>query len=145
MNLDNRLTIGQLSQRTGVKVVTIRYYEGLKLMPAPPRTQANYRVYDRQQLCRLRFIRRCRDLGFTLGQIRELLNLWTQAATECSGVDRITDEHLKEIESKVDDLRRLAAELRRVKNCCPGKRLIANCRILEALSGNVSRSRLRTD
>lgn len=139
MNLD-RLTIGQLSQRTGVRVVTIRYYEKLKLMPAPLRTRANYRVYDREQLCRLRFIRRCRDLGFTLDQIRELLNLSTQAAKECSRADRITEEHLKEIESKVADLRRLAAELRRIRNCCPGKRLIANCRILEALSDNVSRT-----
>ena len=144
MNLD-KLTIGQLSKQAGVRVVTIRYYEGLKLMPAPPRTQANYRLYDRQQLRRLRFIRRCRDLGFTLGQIRELLKLSTQNAKECSRVDRITEEHLKEIESKVADLRRLAAELRRIKNCCPGKRLIADCRILEALSDKVPRSRLRTD
>jgi len=138
MNLD-RLTIGQLSKQAGVKVVTIRYYEGLKLMPVPPRTQANYRVYDQQQLRRLRFIRRCRDLGFTLDQIGELLNLSTQGAKECSRVDRITEEHLKEIESKVADLRRLAAELRRIKNCCPGKRLIADCRILQALLPNMVR------
>jgi DNA-binding transcriptional MerR regulator len=138
MNLD-RLTIGQLSKQAGVKVVTIRYYEGLKLMPVPPRTQANYRVYDQQQLRRLRFIRRCSDLGFTLDQIGELLNLSTQGAKECSRVDRITEEHLKEIESKVADLRRLAAELRRIKNCCPGKRLIADCRILQALSPNMVR------
>jgi DNA-binding transcriptional MerR regulator len=136
MNLE-KLTIGQLSKQAGVKVVTIRYYEGLKLMPAPPRTQANYRVYDRQQLRRLRFIRRCRDLGFTLDQIRELLQLSTQDTKECSGVDHITEEHLKEIERKVADLRRLAAELRRIKSCCPGKGLIADCRILEALSYNV--------
>jgi DNA-binding transcriptional MerR regulator len=138
MNL-GELTIGQLSKQADVKVVTIRYYEGLKLMPVPPRTEANYRVYDRHQLRRLRFIRRCRNLGFTLDQIRELLNLSTQAAKECSRVDRITEEHLKEIESKVADLRRLAAELRRIKNCCPGKGLIANCRILEALSPNIAR------
>jgi DNA-binding transcriptional MerR regulator len=138
MNL-GELTIGQLSKQADVKVATIRYYEGRKLMPVPPRTEANYRIYDRQQLRRLRFIRRCRDLGFTLDQIRELLNLSTQAAKECSRVDRITEEHLKEIESKVADLRRLAAELRRIKNCCPGKGLIANCRILEALSPNIAR------
>jgi DNA-binding transcriptional MerR regulator len=144
VNLD-KLTIGQLAKQAGVKVVTIRYYEGLKLMPAPPRTQSNYRVYNRQQLHQLRFIRRCRDLGFTLDQVRELLHLSTQGAKECSRVDRITEEHLKEIESKVADLRRLAAELRRIKDCCPGKRLIADCRILEVLSGNASRSRLGTD
>jgi DNA-binding transcriptional MerR regulator len=141
MNLD-KLTIGQLSKTAGVKVVTIRYYEGLKLMPAPLRTQANYRLYDRQQLQRLRFIRRCRDLGFTLDQIGELLNLSTQSAKKCSRVDRITEEHLKEIESKVADLRRLAAELRRIKNLCPGKRLIADCRILEALSDDIPSEQL---
>jgi DNA-binding transcriptional MerR regulator len=141
MNLD-KLTIGQLSKKAGVKVVTIRYYEGLKLMPAPPWTQANYRLYDRQQLQRLRFIRRCRDLGFTLDQIGELLNLSTQSTKKCSRVDRITEEHLKEIESKVADLRRLAAELRRIKNCCPGKRLIADCRILEALSDDIPSEQL---
>jgi DNA-binding transcriptional MerR regulator len=129
-----KLTIGQLSKQAGVKVVTIRYYEGRKLMPAPPRTQANYRVYDRKELRRLRFIRRCRDFGFTLDQIRELLHLSTQGAKECSRVDRITEEHLKEIECKVADLRRLATELRRIKKCCRGKGLIAHCRILEALS-----------
>ena len=133
-----KFTIGRLSQQAGVKVVTIRYYEGLKLMPKPPRTRANYRVYDRDHLRRLRFIRRCRDLGFTLDQIRELLRLSTQAAKECSGVDRITDEHLKEIEDKVADLRRLATELRRLKNCCRGKGLIGDCRILEALSDNLT-------
>jgi DNA-binding transcriptional MerR regulator len=141
MNLD-KLTIGQLSKKAGVKVVTIRYYEGLKLMSAPPRTQANYRLYDRQQLRRLRFIRRCRDLGFTLDQTRELLNLSTQSAKKCSRVDRITEEHLKEIECKVADLRRLAAELRRIKNRCPGKRLIADCRILEALSDDIPSEQL---
>jgi DNA-binding transcriptional MerR regulator len=131
-----KLTIGQLSRLTAVKVVTIRYYEALRLMPTPPRTQGNYRVFDRQHLRQLRFIRRCRDLGFTLHQIRELLQLSTQGAKECSGVDHIAEQHLKEIERKVADLRRLAAELRRIKNCCPGKGLIADCRILETLSDN---------
>jgi len=135
MNIE-KLTIGQLSRLTAVKVVTIRYYEAHKLMPTPPRTQGNYRVFDRKHLRRLRFIRRCRDLGFTLYQIRELLQLSTQSAKECARVDHITEEHLKDIERKVADLRRLAVELRRIKNCCPGKRLIADCRILEALSDN---------
>jgi DNA-binding transcriptional MerR regulator len=70
MNTDRRLSIGTLAQAAGVRVVTIRYYERIQLMPVPPRTEGNYRVYREEHLHRLRFIRRCRDLGFTLDQIR---------------------------------------------------------------------------
>ena len=134
MNLDGRLSIGDLAKEAGVKVVTIRYYEQIKLMPAPPRTEGNYRAYKQEHLHQLRFIHRCRSFGFTLEQVRDLLHLSTQPKQKCSEVDRITVNHLKEIERKVADLRGLAAELRRIKRRCPGKSLIGNCRILEALS-----------
>jgi DNA-binding transcriptional MerR regulator len=134
MKIDRPLSIGDLSKRAGVKVVTIRFYEQISLMPAPPRTAGNYRAYKLEHLRRLQFIRRCRDLGFTLDQVRELLRLSTCAGQKCSEVDRITANHLKEIEQKVADLRRLAAELRRINDRCPGNVLMAECRILEALS-----------
>jgi DNA-binding transcriptional MerR regulator len=134
MNSNEQFSIGELSKATGVKVVTIRYYEHVKLMPAPPRTQGNYRVYTREHVYRLQFVRRCRDLGFTLDQLRDLLRLSVQSSRRCSDIDRITENHLKEIEAKIADLRRLAAQLRRIKNGCPGKGRIADCRILAALS-----------
>jgi DNA-binding transcriptional MerR regulator len=134
MKIDGPLSIGELSKRAGIKVVTIRYYEQITLMPAPPRTAGNYRVYKLEHLRRLLFIRRCRDLGFTLDQVSELLRLSTRSGQECSEVNRITANHLKEIEQKVADLRRLAAELRRINDRCPGNALMADCRILEALS-----------
>jgi DNA-binding transcriptional MerR regulator len=134
MKLNGRLSIGQISKAAGVKVVTIRYYEKIKLMPAPLRTEGNYRAYSREHLHRLQFIRRCRDLGFTLDQLRDLLHLSTQAGLKCAGIDRITDNHLKEIEHKIVDLKRLAVELRRIKSRCSGKGIIADCRILEALA-----------
>ena len=134
MNIERGLSIGELAKATGVKVVTIRYYEQIKIMPAPARTEGNYRRYGQQQLHRLQFIRRCRDLGFTLDHVRDLLCLSAQAKQDCSEIDRITVNHLKEIERKLADLGRLATELRRIKNRCPGKGPIANCRILEALS-----------
>jgi DNA-binding transcriptional MerR regulator len=134
MKLNGRLSIGQLSKATGVKVVTIRYYEQIKLMPSPLRTEGNYRAYSREHLHRLQFIRRCRDLGFTLDQLRDLLHLSTQAGLKCAAVDRITDNHLSQIEHKIADLSRLAVELRRIKNRCSGKGIIADCRILEALA-----------
>jgi DNA-binding transcriptional MerR regulator len=143
MNLDGLMSIGDLSKEAGVKVVTIRYYEQIKLMPAPPRTEANYRAYKLEHLHRLRFIHRCRSFGFTLDQVRDFLRLSTQPKQKCSEVDRITANHLKEIERKVADLRRLATELRRIQRRCPGKSLIGNCRILEALSPAPNRPGLK--
>jgi len=133
MNSNQQFSIGELSKRTGVKVVTIRYYEQIRLMPAPPRTEGNYRVYRREHLHRLQFVRRCRDLGFTHGQVRDLLRLSVQSRIRCSGIDRITENHLKQIEAKIADLRSLVAQLRRIKNGCPGKGRVADCRILAAL------------
>ena len=85
-------------------------------------------------MLRLRFIRRCRDLGFTLDQIRDLLRLSSQKSEECAEVDRITALHLTQIEQKIYHLKRLAKELRRLKSCCQGNGIIADCRIIEALS-----------
>jgi Cu(I)-responsive transcriptional regulator len=127
------LTIGDLSRATGTKVVTIRYYEKIGLVPSPPRTASNYRAYDTGHLDRLRFIRRCRDLGFTLEQIRELLSLSERADRDCAEIDRITTDHLGEVEDKIANLTRLADELRRLSRCCRGGR-VADCRIIEALS-----------
>ena len=142
MNSNERFSIGELSKATGVKVVTIRYYEHVKLMPEPARTEGNYRIYSREHLHRLRFVRRCRDLGFTLDQLRDLLRLSVQSRRRCSGIDRITENHLKEIESKIADLGRLAAQLRRIKNGCPGKGRIADCRILAALSPSSGKGKI---
>lgn len=133
MNLGGRQSIGDLSKKAGVKVVTIRYYEQVGLTPAPPRTGRNYRAYNQEHLHRLRFIRRCRALGFKLDQIRDLLYLSTCTARDCSEVDRITLNHVRDIERRVADLKSLAAELRRISKRCPGKGLISDCRILEAL------------
>jgi len=116
------------------------YFEKVKLIPEPPRTDGNYRAYKREHLQQLRFVRRCRDLGFTVDQVRELLQLSLQSERDCSGVDRIAAKHLMGVERKIADLKSLAAELRRIKRRCPGNRTIADCRILEALSpGNASR------
>ena len=114
--------------------MTVRYYEQIGLLPVPSRTAGNYRTYSNEHVRRLRFIRRCRDLGFTLDQIRDLLRLSSQKDEECAEVDRITAQHLIEIEQKIADLKRLAKELRRLNNCCQGKGIIADCRIIEALS-----------
>ena len=134
MNVKGRLSIGDLAKATGAKVVTIRYYEQIGLLSVPRRTEGNYRTYSHDHVRELQFIRRCRNLGFTLGQIRDLVRLSSQENRDCAEVNRITAEHLVEIEQKRSDLERLAKELRRLSKCCPGNRLIADCRIIEALS-----------
>jgi DNA-binding transcriptional MerR regulator len=132
--MDERLTIGDLAKATGTKVVTVRYYEQAGLLPAPPRTSGNYRAYGADHLRRLCFIRRCRDLGFTLDQVRDLLRLSTQETQPCTEVNRISAEHLTAIEQKIADLTRLADELRRINGRCQSGGRIADCRIIEALS-----------
>ena len=140
MNGKNHIGIGELAKGTGTKVVTVRYYEQIGLLPVPSRTAGNYRTYSNEHMRRLRFIHRCRDLGFTLDQIRDLLRLSSRKEADCAEVDNITAQHLMEIEQKISDLKRLAKELRRLNNCCQGKGIIADCRIIEALSPNAETS-----
>jgi Cu(I)-responsive transcriptional regulator len=130
------LKIGDLSRATGTKVVTIRYYEKIGLLPPPGRSPGNYRAYNTTALERLRFIRRCRSLGFSLDQVRELLDLAADVARPCAEVDAITATHLGEVERKIADLKALAAELRQISQTCTGGGTISNCRILDAMSSD---------
>ncbi len=132
--MKQKMTIGDLAKATGVKIVTIRYYEQVGLLPPPPRTEGNYRTYRPEYLQRLRFIRRLRDLGFTLEQVRDLLRLASDRNQACDEVDRMTRDHLTTVEEKIRDLEKLASELRRLSRCCEGGGQIADCRIIEALS-----------
>ena len=134
MRKNETLSIGDLAKATGTKAVTIRYYEQVGLFSPPPRTAGNYRAYGLEHLARLRLIRRCRDLGFTLDQVRDLLRLSSREDSACTAVDRITAEHIAVIETKIADLSRLADELRRIARRCSGNGRIADCRIIDALS-----------
>lgn len=128
------MTIGELAKATAVKIVTIRYYEQVGLMPAPARTEGNYRSYNTSHVGRLQFIRRLRELGFTLDEVRDLLQLSSEKTKPCAQVDRITNAHLATVEKKLQDLKKLAAELRVLSRCCKGGGRIAECRIIEALT-----------
>ena len=128
------MSIGDLAKATGVKVVTIRYYEQIGLMPTPLRTEGNYRAYKTEHVNRLQFIRRLRALGFTLDQVRDLLRLSSEKNQPCGEVDRMTKRHLADVQQKIQDLRKLSSELRRISKRCQGKGRIAECRIIEALS-----------
>lgn len=126
------ITIGDLGKATGTRVETIRYYERVGLLPAPPRTQGNYRSYGQAELARLSFIRRGRDLGFSLDQVRALLDLSGDGQRDCASIDAIARLHLAEVERKLADLTALRRELKAVITSCKGG-VVADCRIVEAL------------
>ena len=126
-------SIGDLARLTGTKIETIRYYESIGLLPAVARTSGNYRRYARPHLDRLSFIRRGRDLGFSIEEVRELLRLSDDRSQSCAEVDRIARLHLTEIERKVADLGALRRELKQLIDQC-GHGTIDECRIIEALA-----------
>lgn len=126
------ITIGRMAKATGTKIETIRYYERIGLLRAPSRTDGNYRSYGEEELVRLSFIRRSRDLGFSIDQIRELLQLSDDRERDCTGVDQIARTHLVEVERKLADLGRLRIELKALITSCKGGS-IAECRIIDAL------------
>ncbi|MDE8653809.1 MerR family transcriptional regulator [Novosphingobium album (ex Liu et al. 2023)] len=126
------LTIGDLGKATGTKVETIRYYERIGLLPQPSRTAGNYRAYGEAELGRLSFVRRARDLGFSLDQVRALLKLSDDRSQDCARVDRIASEHLREVDRKLADLSALRRELKAVIDSCNGG-TVADCRVIEAL------------
>jgi Cu(I)-responsive transcriptional regulator len=130
------LSIGDLSKATGTKVETIRWYEKVGMLPAPGRTAGNYRAYGPEHLNRLSFIRRGRDLGFTLDEVRALFALADQRDRDCGEVDVIARRHLADVERKIADLQNLAGELRHVIGQCRGG-TISECRIIEALAPTV--------
>lgn len=127
------LSIGHLARETGTKVETIRFYEKNGLLPEPSRTEGNYRAYEPDHLNRLSFIRRARDLGFSLDQIRELLTLADDRGQSCTAVDAIAKQHRADVEKKISDLMALKLELDRMIDQC-GCGVIADCRIIESLS-----------
>ncbi len=127
------LTIGHLARETGTKVETVRFYEKSGLLPAPSRTESNYRSYDQAHLNRLSFIRRARDLGFSLDQIRALLALSDDRDQSCASIDAIAKQHRAEVERKIADLQSLKSELDRMIDYC-GCNIVDDCRIIDTLS-----------
>ena len=101
------MSIGVVSERTGVNIETIRYYERIGLLPQPPRSQGRHRLYDETHRQRLGFIRRARELGFSLGEVRQLLGLAGGHRLTCDAVKDITERHIADIQRKVKDLKRL--------------------------------------
>jgi MerR family mercuric resistance operon transcriptional regulator len=127
------VTIGALSKRTGVKVETVRFYERAGILPKPPRTAGGHRLYGQDHVRLLSFVRRSRELGFSLENVRELLELVDGGRHTCDEVKAVTLEHLADVHLKIADLQRLGRTLARVAGKCKGGK-VPDCPIIEALS-----------
>lgn len=130
------MKIGQLAAATGTQVETIRYYEREGLLPVPPRTEGNYRVYGAAHVDRLAFIRHCRCLDMTLDEIRVLLRFKDAPQAACGEVDALLDGHIGHVVARIHALRALEKELRGLRaQCAPGPQgeVAGDCGILQGL------------
>jgi len=132
------LTILQIAKRTGLTAPTIRYYEEIGILPEPVRSPAGQRRYGASDIERLTFVRRCRDFGFSLQQVRELLGLRLSPATDCGAVRMISQSHLEAIDEKLRQLTEFRTQVERfVQSCdqtCAGGPA-TECCIFEAIVG----------
>lgn len=132
MTQTDEFSIGILSERSGVNVETIRYYEKIGVMPIPARSAAGYRIYDLDHLRRLHFVRRGRELGFSLDELRGLLHLVDGHAYTCGEVYELAIRHLADIRQKIRDLRRLEKVMSEMAAQCTRNK-VPDCPIVDAL------------
>jgi MerR family copper efflux transcriptional regulator len=127
------LTIGRLAREAGVNLETVRYYERRGLLPRPPRSSSGYRLFPAEAPRRLRFIRRAQELGFSLGEIRELLALRVSRASTSAEVKARAEAKLADIEARIKSLKSMKKTLLKLTKVCVGCGPIAECPILESL------------
>jgi MerR family mercuric resistance operon transcriptional regulator len=127
------MSIGAAARRTGCNIETIRFYERIGVLPRPPRTASGRRSYAAEHIARLGFVRRARELGFTLDEVRELARLSGDGAAACEDVRALTVAHLEEVRRKIADLKRLERVLAdATRRCAAGAP--SRCAIIDALS-----------
>ena len=130
------LTIGKVARLADVGVETIRFYEREGLIGRPSRRESGYRQYPEETVQRLRFIRRAKDLGFTLKEIKELFELRIKQGTTCGNVRERAETKIQDIETKVRTLQRMKKALVKLTLACSGKGPVSECPILEAMEGD---------
>ncbi|SLM61673.1 MULTISPECIES: Cd(II)/Pb(II)-responsive transcriptional regulator [Dickeya] len=128
------MKIGDLAKLTHTTPETIRFYEKKGLLPAPHRTEGNYRHYAAQHIERLRFIRNCRSLDMNHDEIRELLALGEQPAASCQGVNNLLEEHIGHVEVRIAQLQQLKAQLAALRQRCQSVQSVDDCGILQGIS-----------
>ena len=132
------MTIGRLAERAGVNIDTIRFYERHGLLPRASRRESGYREYARADVARLSFIRRAKELGFSLTDIGELLSLSADRHNGVRGVKRKAEDRLQQVEIKIKELQRVRRGLQKLIAACPGHGELARCPIVTALSGGTT-------
>jgi Cu(I)-responsive transcriptional regulator len=130
------MNIGEAAAASGVTAKMIRHYEDMRLIPAATRSLSGYRMYSQQDVHNLRFIRRARNLGFSIRQIGDLLGLWRDQSRSSEKVKALAQEHLAELEQKIAEMQAMKAELERLAGCCHGDQR-PECPILDGLSGKL--------
>lgn len=128
------LLIGELARRVGLRLTTVRFYERRGLLPEPDRTAAGYRRYSAADVDRLRFIRRAKDLGFSLQEIAGLLALNGDPAADCEQIRKTAAAKIATVDTRIERLRRMRAALLQLMEQCPGEGTSLNCPILSALN-----------
>ena len=130
------LKIGEVAERGGVNLQTIRYYEREKLLPEPPRLASGYRVYPDQTVRRVRFIKRAQEIGFTLAEIRELLAIRIDSGRDSAEVRGLANAKINDIEEKIQTLHRMKEALGRITERCSGCGPASECPILESIDSD---------
>ena len=128
------LTIGEVARRAAVGIETVRFYERRGLLEEPARKESGFRQYQEEVVDRLRFIRRAKELGFSLKEIAELIALRLDPATTCGDIKQRAAAKIADIEAKIEDLQRIKKALRKLTAACKGRGPATECSILEALS-----------
>ncbi len=134
---NNHYLIGELAKKAGCKVETVHYYEKIGLMPEPPRSNGGHRIYNIIHMKRLNYIRRSRELGFSIEQIRSLLKFIDEPDHSCGEIKSIALLQAHEIKQKINDLEKLNEALNKMISSCKGNNMsIDNCPIFDALYKN---------
>lgn len=126
------MNIGAASKASKVSAKMIRYYEQIGLIPAVGRTDSGYRAYTPADVDRLHFIRRARDLGFSVAETSDLLDLWHDQSRQSADVKRLAQQHLAELDRRIESMRQIAETLKALIRCCAGDER-PNCPILHTL------------
>lgn len=129
------MRIGELAGRSGIGIETIRYYEREGLLEEPEREPSGYRQYEESALARLRFIRRAKEVGFTLGEIKELLGLWFDPDAKAADVHERTERKIADIEEKICSLEKMKQSLRKILDQCDQRGSVRKCPLLAGLAG----------
>lgn len=131
------MQIGQAARATGVSAKMIRHYESIGLIPAADRRTSNYRDYGHADIHRLGFIRRARDLGFSMAEIRDLLRLWSDSGRSSADVKRLTEAHIADLDARIGLLAEMRDTLGTLARACDGDHR-PHCPIIEGLAGEAA-------